>query len=534
MLDGKRGAVATILGLTIAAAIFIRCIFFVGLVSGDPQDDGVYYGNAFALYRDGPTYLARYRDLPSTFLANPIDQFHVRPMVTYPIAASFALFGPGEESAAAWGFICSIFVVLVVYRLGTVVHDRAVGGLAALLCAFYPLEVINGTRILSDVQVGLFSALGLLLVIEGSVRGKSWLYALAGVAAACAYLANARGLITLLMLLGWASGQVLFRQTSVRALLMLMCGFMAIFGLEALAYYLTTGDPLLNYRIHAGAARFKYLYEPVTNVDWNGIRISYTNGQPLELLRSVLLLQPRATSHFGYFFYLFAVAAVWSLSRRRNLRLLAVALGLLLYLEFGPVQIRLNTSDGWLHYMMVFKQERFLLILTAPVLVVIADFLCSMDRRSRVIGVLVMLALMGTSFQAITRTKQFYRAGLQDLRTMAPVVESDPERTYWGDFWAIEHLRIFTRYRAENLRVLDAQTPQTLDNACLMLGGSRGVELLADYVSSTLPSFARRVLDTGEVPSGWRQEMEIRGERNPERTHDLKGYCGVSPASLPR
>ena len=58
----ETGSVPALLGLAIALAILTRSFFFIGLVSGDPQDDGVYYGNAFALYRDGPTYLARFRE----------------------------------------------------------------------------------------------------------------------------------------------------------------------------------------------------------------------------------------------------------------------------------------------------------------------------------------------------------------------------------------------------------------------------------------------------------------------------------------
>ncbi len=156
------------MGSILLLAILLRAVFFVGLVSGDPQDDGIYYGNAFALFTDGPRYLERFRGLPEDFLANPIDQFHVRPMVTYPIAASFALFGPGEVAAALWAGLCSILSVLVAYRLGFVLHGRTVGLVAALLCAFYPLEVINGTRILSDVQLGLFSSVALLLLVEAS------------------------------------------------------------------------------------------------------------------------------------------------------------------------------------------------------------------------------------------------------------------------------------------------------------------------------------------------------------------------------
>src|SRR5687767_466711 len=113
-----------ILPLALLLAIILRVVFFVGLVSGDPQDDGIYYGNALSLRVNGPDYLNHYKNLPEDFLANPIDQFNVRPMITYPLAASFAVFGSGEVPASAWAFLCSVLSVLVVYRLGTVLHDR--------------------------------------------------------------------------------------------------------------------------------------------------------------------------------------------------------------------------------------------------------------------------------------------------------------------------------------------------------------------------------------------------------------------------
>ncbi len=58
-----------------------------------------------------------------------------------------------------------------------------------------------------------------------------------------------------------------------------------------------------------------------------------------------------------------------------------------------------------------------------------------------------------------------------------------------------------------------------------MLGGSRGVELLAEYVESTLPVFARNVLETGEAPHDWKLVKEIKGERNPQRRRDFRVYC---------
>jgi hypothetical protein len=58
-----------------------------------------------------------------------------------------------------------------------------------------------------------------------------------------------------------------------------------------------------------------------------------------------------------------------------------------------------------------------------------------------------------------------------------------------------------------------------------MLGGSRGVELLADYVESSLPAFARQILETGIVPRNWTLVKEIKGERNPQRLRDFRIYC---------
>ena len=58
-----------------------------------------------------------------------------------------------------------------------------------------------------------------------------------------------------------------------------------------------------------------------------------------------------------------------------------------------------------------------------------------------------------------------------------------------------------------------------------MLGGSRGAELLAGYVESTLPPFARAVLATGETPDNWVLVKKIPGARNAQQSHDLTIYC---------
>jgi hypothetical protein len=293
-----------------------------------------------------------------------------------------------------------------------------------------------------------------------------------------------------------------------------------------MVYYGQTGDPLLSYHIQSGASYFKYLHEPVTEVRSGPLRIAYTNGEPFEMVGTVFRWRVRPTDQFGFFFALFLAAACFSLVKRRNGLLLAVAVGLLLYLEFGPVRLAVDWQQRELHYMMVFKQERFVLMLTAPLVVLAADFLVHLGSRHRVAVALVLIALLLTSVAAIARTQRYYRSGLEELRSLAGIVQQHPERTFYGDFWAVEHLKIFTKHRAGNLRVLGNDTALAeLGNSCIALGGSRGVELLADYVEGTLPRFAREVLAGVPPPPGWRLVKEWDGPLNAQRLHSLKLYC---------
>jgi Dolichyl-phosphate-mannose-protein mannosyltransferase len=518
-----RVALAAILLL----AVFLRLSFFVGLVAGDPQDDGIYYGNAYAIYDGGGQNLDRYRGLPADWLPNPIDQFPFRSMVIYPIAGAFSLFGPGEHSAALWGLLCSLVTIVIVYQLGTLLHDRATGLTAAFLCAFYPIEVINGTRILSDVQVGMFTALALLLIVQGERRRSAVMYALSGVVVACAYLANARGLIVLAMLVSCTVLQWLI--TRPRPLwyapILVMAGFAGVFASEAAINYFRIGEPLMTLRVQTGAAAFKYLHEPVTNIDWGWLLVSYTNGEPFDLTRGLLGLTTRP-DQFGLFFILFFAAIVFSIVTRRNLLLLAFAIGMALYLEFGPVRVSIDWSARQLHYMMVFKQDRFLMVLTAPLLILSACLLRAGAKRSRLATLALVLLLAASSLEAIGDSHRFYRAGLRDLRGIAQFVQSNADIPFYGDHWAVEQLRIFTRHRVQNLRTLNPSTkPEELRGACVTFGGSRGVELLASYVESTLPPFAREILDGKAPPAEWKLIAHVAGSTSAQRLHDLWVYC---------
>ena len=425
-----RGALAVI----VFAAASLRIFYFVGFVGGDPQDDFLYYSSAYALYADGNTQLHRLRDQPEDWLPNPVDQFILRPMVTYPIAALFAVFGPDDAVAALWGLLCSLVTVVVVYRIGEVLHDRAVGLLGAALCTIYPLEVINATRILSDVQLGMFVAVAVLMLVEGDWYASLWRYGFSGAAVACAYLANPRALVVLPLLVVCAllQGRSAPERAPWRAALAVLAGFLVVFSIEAVIYSALVGDPFLSYRTQAGASYFKYLHEPVASVDWPWLKISYTNGRPFDLIQGVFGFSQRV-NQFGWFFFLFLAAATYSLLRRRNLVLLILGIGLFMFMEFGAIKVELDRITGKLHYLMVFKQDRFLLVVTAPFLVLSAYLLRSVGKRSGLAVVVMVVLLWGSSLNAISETHAVYRAGLNDLRVVADDIRRYRQRTYFAE-----------------------------------------------------------------------------------------------------
>jgi hypothetical protein len=305
-----------------------------------------------------------------------------------------------------------------------------------------------------------------------------------------------------------------------------LAGFGAVVAIEAAVYYLRTGDPLLSFHIQSGASLFKYLNEPVSSLRFGLLDVRYTNGQPLELFRTVFFGSVRGVDQFGVFFWLFAAAAAFALVRRRLAPLALLALGLFLYLDFGPIRIDVSWSPFEIRYFMVFKQERFALLLTAPCVVLAASFIAAIGQRSRVAGALVLAVVAVTSLGAIVRTRAVYRAGLADLRVATAHILNHPERRYFGDFWAVTHVAIFSRHRAANVHVLDAgAAPTDVRGACVMLGGSRGVELLADYVAAALPPFARQPLVTGAAPDDWMLVMLLDGPRTEFRRWDFRIYC---------
>ena len=107
-------------------------------------------------------------------------------------------------------------------------------------------------------------------------------------------------------------------------------------------------------------------------------------------------------------------------------------------------------------------------MLTAP-LVVLRRILHAVGRTSRIAAVALTIALFVTSLAAIARTREFYRNGLSDSRTMAPET-ANPNQLFFGDFWAVLHLTLSHAIRPEPAHSRCSHDAERHQGACVMLG----------------------------------------------------------------
>ena len=169
-------------------------------------------------------------------------------------AAAYALFGVGDWSSALFPLLASLITLVLVVRLGTVWFDRETGLWAGLLCAFYPMDVINASLLGPSSFIPCFSAAAVLsywkAVQWGPDKAKGLLLCL--VSGLCIGLAIQTRLVGILLLaviglMTFGMGRWVER---LRAVLAVGMGCALPLSLESGYYLYKTGDPL--YRLTIG------------------------------------------------------------------------------------------------------------------------------------------------------------------------------------------------------------------------------------------------------------------------------------------
>lgn len=406
---GITGWVALVPVLVLAIAV--RILFFHGFSPGDPYTYGFEAWQIAAGEWRVPTYVAS-----------------LRWGIILPTAALYKLFGVNEVTSTLWPFACSLGALVLAFLLGRRIAGDEAGVTAALLVGLFPLGVANSTQLLGDTPLELWLLLSLYAMVRGNdlgTRGGGW-FLLAGAAFALAFTTKAIALFA-----GPFFALAFVSQRPLNwSMLLVGAGFAILFAAECLFYYHTTGDPLYRFNVGLEArdargvlfdpASFDYLQSILRYPYWMFVDIHYV-GVPFVVFAALLIYLRSRGIQLGK-------GTGWPLLLSGVL----IAVLTLYPLSADP-------------YIPLYKAPNYMLVFTAPLLVVLAVALTKLSTRARqTLLSLILLSYGGVillSYESMNahteNVKQAYRY----------IAEQDPATPIYADLYSIAVFEYYDGYQ---------------------------------------------------------------------------------------
>jgi len=421
-----------LLFLIVLLALGLRVFCYTGPIG---SDDNSYYLGAYEIHEG--TYQ------PSN------NYWKTRYGMLLPIALSYKVFGTNEYAAALWPMLSALGAVIVCYFLGKRVLDEKAGVLAALLLAFYPLDIHYSGLILPDVPLSFLMAASVLAFMHASQSEKyvPIFYLISGLLLAVAYSCRSMAIILVPFLAVYV---VFFERKLKRSLAFFALGFLAPLSLECFYFWMQGLSPWHNFHLNARAAIL------VNSSDECSTSLAY---YPTVVFNSLQV--------FGPYFFLFIPAMAYSLVKRERGTLVFLCwAGIILFvLQFGFVSL--------IPPLPIIKVRKFLNFATVPLVLIGAWALMQLRGRFRWA---LMVVLVGTSLYLIKPYS--YKANLtpeapggHSRRVLAYLANLPPKPIY-TDRRSIGMLRITSGFelKAERFHNLNKiKTPHELENCYVVI-----------------------------------------------------------------
>jgi 4-amino-4-deoxy-L-arabinose transferase-like glycosyltransferase len=357
------------LSLLLLFAFILRVIFFHGIAPGDPF-----------------TYsLSAWDIVQGQWNPGYFYEQTTRWGVLFPIAASYKLLGVREFSSALWPLLTSIGTVAVAYLLALHLKGERAALLAGIIVATFPLEIIYATQPMADCPLSFWLLLSLYCFVRGeaATTNKRWFFLFSGIALAFAYATK----FVAILIAPFFLFVLLWRRRIEWNWAWLGVGFLVIFALEFAIFQQVTGNGLarLELILHDKAS-----HAPVTaggfqvqNAVWLYLYWMFVDFHYVGLGFVLLLLMilHRVTQvgmgknhgeHRGHGETIKS-RKLLSLSTNQFWLLLLWSLTFWLILSFYPT----STTP----YVPLYKVEPYMLMFSAPLLVVTAVFLSDYAKR---------------------------------------------------------------------------------------------------------------------------------------------------------
>ena len=268
-----------LLFLIVAFGLLLRLVFFSGMGTSDDLSYSSYsYNVDKGINKDSTVTL------------------EVRIGIIYATALSYSIFGVNDFSSVLFVLLTSLGSIILIFYFGKLLFDEKAGLMAAFLLSFFPLDIAYSTKLLTDLPSAFFMALGVYFFLYSEIKSKMKYgigYFLSGIFIGIGYLIKETAVLIGLFFITYN----IFKKRIKKEYFFVPLGFLAIFAVEVLVFYVSTGDPF--FRIFASQ---QYLAKVIESYGYFG-RLSF----PLGLLHYPYMF---LTDNLISYFYIFIFIAI--------------------------------------------------------------------------------------------------------------------------------------------------------------------------------------------------------------------------------
>lgn len=447
--------------IIIILALTIRLNFFLGM---NLNDDECYANRAYNIVK-GKHVLDRWI-------------FSPRIMMHYPIAFFYMILGVSDFSATLYILLCSLGSVAVSYFIGKTLFNPRAGLVSAFLMSFFPIEVIFATTLVPDPPVAFFMGLSVCLFLLGEKKDKKTFYFLGGLAIGLGWLVKSLAVLIILFYIVYFLFDKIFNfkylisnekqkkyKNRIRKIfsirkgfIITALGFLLVILLEGLMYYITNNDFFLRFDVVIG--------HYTSNLAGCNFDLSFYPN----------ILFSRTSIYFDFFstfFVIFGACTFLLILFEKNKKYLipVIWLGLvLLWMQYGTM----NPFE----YVLMHRLRRFLTVITLPISITIGYFIAGSNfnkkRLFTIANIIIISALIISSFYAISKGHFFKEQHMKDVREISDYVEDYPDKDIYADAATWGHLKFLLGYeRNDDLkRLKDFKNSSAIKDAFVIVNGS--------------------------------------------------------------
>ncbi len=463
------------IALILIFALFLRLYFFIGI---GITDDLKYVWSAWLLST------GQFEKYP----INIIDP--LRSMMVLPLAFIFFILGVNMYTAAIYPLFCSLGTIFLTYLIGKFVFNEKVGLLASFLLSIIPLDIVYSTQLIPSTPLIFFTLISiyLFLLAERHKNGrlldvnKHNLYLFfSGVFVGLSYLTNELAFLTPLIFLAYSISNLKIEKNYLYVVL----GFLTIFLIECIFFYLITQDPFW---------RLKVIHETeltvVTNLD--------PNYYPRILTRIINPDVWAQEGKIGIFFYVLLFSSFYLLIKKdkKSYFFILWLTFILLYLQFGVMTLTFRPIAKW---------ARYLIIILPPWVLVISRFF-DLFGIHRNFSILILSLIIITTPYYIIKVAEVHDTRVFDFKNIYSYLKTKENKTIYTDLGSFPYLDFYFGYKRKIIPLESVLNPKEIRDSFVIINGS---PMIATDISirERLPGF---ILN---IPEDWELLKVIEGPK---------------------